>query len=193
MATPRPGRPRCEASRQKILHAALAALDAHGLAGLTVDGIATRAGVGKATIYRWWPNKSAVLMEAFLADMDPRIRFEDTGALRGDLKLQMRRLLDVMHTERGRKMLALITQSHMDPEVHNAFMEQWILPRRAQARAMLQRAIARGELRPDIDLEMAIDTLYGPLWFRLMLGFGDVDGAYADAVAEHVLAGLAPR
>ncbi|MDB5097786.1 MAG: TetR family transcriptional regulator [Cyanobacteria bacterium RYN_339] len=193
MATTKPGRPRCEASRQKILHAALAALDAHGVGGLTVDGIAARAGVGKATIYRWWPNKSAVVMEAFLADMDPRIAFEDTGTLRGDLKVQMRRLLEVIRTQRGQKMLALISQGHADPEIAHAFLERWILPRRAVVRGVLQRGLTRGELRADADLEMAIDALYGPLWFRLLLGFGTVDGAYADALADHVLAGLAPR
>jgi hypothetical protein len=104
----------------------------------------------------------------------------------------MRRLLEVMRTGRGQKMLALIAQGHTDPEIAQAFMERWILPRRAVVRAVLQRGIARGELRADVDLEIAIDALYGPLWFRLLLGFGQVDGNYADALAEHVLVGLAP-
>src|ERR1035437_6643353 len=119
-STCRPGRPRSEASRQKILDAALAALDASGIVGLTVDGIAARAGVSKATIYRWWPNKAAVVMEAFLGAMDPQLACDNTGSVREDVRLQMLRLVDVLCGPRGQKLLALLAHSRTDQDIATA-------------------------------------------------------------------------
>ena len=188
---PAAGRPRSERARRAILKAAGELLDRDGLAAVTVERIAALAGVSKATIYRWWPNKAAVVTDSFLELSAPKIDFIDTGSAQGDLRLQMRRLADLLASPSGRVIAALIGESQADVEVARAFLDHWIAPRRRETRRVLERGVSRGELRAALDLDVAMDALYGPIYYRLLVRHLPLDEGFADALAEQVLHGIA--
>jgi AcrR family transcriptional regulator len=190
--TRRPGRPRSERATAAILRAAGELLDSRGLDGLSVDAIAARAGVSKATIYRWWPNKAAIVMDAVLDVTAPQIPFPDTGSVREDLRRQMRSVVRLFtKTATGRALIALIAQSQHDPVTATALHERFIAPRRTTAGEVLRRGIARGELRPDLDVDTAIDTLYGALYYRLLVSGDPLTPRYVDRVIDHIYPTLA--
>jgi AcrR family transcriptional regulator len=188
------GRPRSESAREAILRAAIELLQSKGFAALSVDAIAARAGVGKATIYRWWPNKAAVVMDAFLADTAPGMPFPDTGSTREDLRRQMRSVIRLFNTPSvGGPFVALIGESQHDPALAAALRERFVASRRAAAKEVLTRGIERGELRSDLDLDIAIDSLYGALYYRLLVSGARLTPRYADAVLDQLYPALTPR
>jgi AcrR family transcriptional regulator len=191
-ACPQPGRPRSERARQAILTAASELLARDGFVAVTVEAIAARAGVSKATIYRWWPNKAAVVTESFLELTSPRITFIPTGSVREDLRLQMQRLAEVLAGPGGQVIAALIAESQSDPVVAEAFLTRWVLVRRRETRAVIEQGIANGELRSDVDPDVVMDALYGPIYFRLLAHHLPLTTAFAEQLADHVLRGLDP-
>jgi AcrR family transcriptional regulator len=184
------GRPRCEVTRKRILEAALESLDEVGFANTTTDLIAERAGASKATIYRWWPTKAALLLEALRDVVAQELPFPDTGDLKEDLCLQLRNFVKLLTGRRGRILKAFLIAAQSDEEVATAFRNVWVIPRRAEAKAVLEKHHREGRMRADTDLELLLDTLYGPLYFRLLAGHGTLSPAYADGIADLVLTGL---
>lgn len=190
--TRRPGRPRSARATAAILQAASELLDSRGIDGLSVDAIAARAAVSKATIYRWWPNKAAIVMDAVLSVTAPQIPFPDTDSVREDLRQQLRAVVRLFTTTAtGRALIALIAQSQHDPVTATALHERFIAPRRTTAGDVLRRGIARGELRPDLDVDTAIDTLYGALYYRLLVSGDPLTPLYVDRVIDHTYPTLA--
>jgi AcrR family transcriptional regulator len=190
--TTRPGRPRSERATAAILRSAGELLDSRGLDALSVDAIAARAGVSKATIYRWWPNKAAIVMDAVLSVTSPQIPFPDTGSVREDLRQQMRSVVRLYTTTAtGLALVALIAQSQHDAVTATALHEGFIAPRRTTAGDVLRRGIDRGELRPDLDVDTAIDTLYGPLYYRLLVSGDPLTPRYVDRLIDHIYPTLA--
>jgi AcrR family transcriptional regulator len=187
------GRPRSEKARRAILGAAGELLERDGFAAVTIESIAEHAGVSKATIYRWWPNKAAVMTESFLELMAPEASSLDTGSAREDLRLRLRDLAHVLAGRSGRFIAALVAESQTDPEVAEALRTHWIAARRRETRTLLRRGIERGELRPDLDLEVAIDALYGPVYWRMLTGYAPLNDAFVDRLTDHVMAGLSAR
>jgi AcrR family transcriptional regulator len=188
------GRPRSETAREAILRSAIELLQSKGFAALSVDAIAAHAGVGKATIYRWWPNKAAVVMDAFLADTAPGMPFPDTGSTREDLRRQMRSVIRLFNTPSvGGPFVALIGESQHDPALAAALRERFVASRRAAAKEVLNRGIERGELRADLDLDITIDSLYGALYYRLLVSGDRLTPRYADAVLDELYPALTPR
>lgn len=185
-----PGRPRSERARRAILAAATELLERDGFAGVTVEAIAARAGVSKATVYRWWPNKAAVVMDGFLSTVSSELPFPRTGSARENLTLHLRALAVALSGGMGRTVAALIAEAQHDPELARALRSRWISVRRAEIKGILERGIAEGELRADLDLEVAVDALYGPVYYRLLAGHLPLGKDFADALAEHVFAGL---
>lgn len=184
------GRPRDEVAKTRILEAALKLLEQTGFANTTCDAIAEKAGASKATIYRWWPNKAAVLMEALREAVALELPLPDTGSLCEDVHLQLRNFVALLTGRRGRIFKAFIAAAQNDPEVAEAFRRVWVKPRRGDAKDLLQRHQERGQLRADADLESVIDLMYGPLYYRTLAGHGAVTAEYADAIAELALDGL---
>src|SRR6185437_13940395 len=185
------GRPRSDATRVAIQRAALALLQKGGWGALSVDAIAAHAGVGRATIYRWWPNKAAVVMDAFLADTAPQMPFPDTGSAREDLRQQMRRVIRLFNLPAVRRpFLALIAESQHDPELAGALRERFIAQRRSAATGVVARGIERGELRSDLDPGIVIDALYGALYYRLLISGQALTAGYADRVVEQLYPAL---
>lgn len=184
------GRPRSERARQAILRAAGELVDRDGVAAVTVEAIAERAGVGKATVYRWWPNKAAVVTDSFLELAAPEIHFMDTGSVCEDIRLQMRALIQILAGQSGRTIAALVAEGQADPEIARTFRAHWTKKRRAETRRVLKRGVERGELRAGLDLEVAMDALYGPIYYRLLVGHAPLEESFADVLADYALRGL---
>jgi AcrR family transcriptional regulator len=188
-----PGRPRSERARRAILKSANELLDGEGFAAVTMEAIAERAGVSKATVYRWWPNRAAVVMDGFLSTVSSEVPFPHTGYAREDIRLHMRRLTEAFGGRIGRTVAALLAEGQADPELADALRSRWLLVRRAEAREILELGIERGELRGGLDPEVAVDVLYGPIYYRLLVGHAPLDDDFADALADHTFAGLGAR
>jgi AcrR family transcriptional regulator len=189
-----PGRPRSEESRQSILRSTLKLLKQHGgLAELSIEGIAADANVGKTTVYRWWPTKAALVADAFSASADEELRFPNTGSVQNDMRLQMRRLIRILRSKRGKVVAALIAGGQSDPELIEAFRDRFLWPRRRQAYQTLRRGIDRGELPAASDLDLILDSLYGPIYLRFLIRHDKLDGSFADEICALVLQGLKRR
>ncbi len=184
------GRPRCEEAHKKILKAAYELLDEVGFMDLTIEGVAARAGVGKPTIYRRWKTKAQLAMDAFLSAVTPEIAFPDTGSVESDFREQMYKIVKLMNSSRGDILASVIGCGQMDDELIGAFRENWLLPRREDAKRIFQRGVERGELRNDVDAEVAIDALYSPLFYRLLLKHLPLTENFVDELVDVVIKGL---
>jgi AcrR family transcriptional regulator len=189
-AAPRRGRPRSEAARTKILAAARALLEERGLPGLTVEGIAARAGVGKPTIYRHWPNAQAVAMDAFLEGSETGEAETGRGLALPALRRQLAGIAAAFASPAGRSTAAMIAAAQNDSELAKVFRNRFIMSSREAGRALMLQAIDEGELRPGADLEVALDVIYAPLFFRLLIGHGPLDRGFTDALLDLALDGL---
>lgn len=182
-----PGRPRSEHSRQAILASTLRMLQESGFADLSIEAIAADAGVGKATIYRWWPTKATLVAEAFSNSADQELRFPDTGSLRTDMTQQMRQLARVFRSRRGRIVAALLGGGQSDAELLEAFRERFMLPRRNEAYETLRRGIRRGEIAEDTDLDLVLDALYGPMYMRFLIRHDSLTDDFVTNICDLVL------
>ncbi len=176
----RPGRPRNEDARRAILKAAIDLLNTEKLPAISADSIAELAGVSKATIYRWWPNKSAIIMEGFLEMIAPHIQFPETPSAMDDLRVQLCRIADVCQGNAGRMLRALVADSQANVELASEMRAHYFSVRRADARRVIERGIATGEFRPDLDIGAAIDCLYGPIMYRIMINSHPPNAAFVN-------------
>lgn len=191
----RRGRPRSERAQQAILSAAAHLLLERGLEAVSMDAVAERAGVSKATIYRWWPTKETLALDALYQEWtDTRSRPTDTGSLRGDLlALLLPWVSRVGDRPYGRVIGALITEAHTDPAFGQMYRERFVEPRREQVRAILHRAAERHEIPADSNVETAVDLLYGPLYHRLLHGHAPLSAEFVRDVVGIVVNGLTAR
>lgn len=187
-----PGRPRCHETAQTILRVTLELLRSQGLGAFTIEGVAHAAGVGKATVYRWWPTRGALAVDAFCAGVAPQLSFPDTGSLRGDFEAQMQKVIAEMNGPDGNVLRSILAVAQMDEEVAEAFRTRWLERRRAEGREALGRAMARGELAHDLDPEFFFDLLYSPLYLRLMVRHQPLTQEFAERILDVCLAGLQP-
>src|SRR3954462_8775313 len=185
------GRPRSEVSRQRILDAALETLQISGFTCSTTDLIAERAGASKATIYRWWPTKASLLAEALRESVAEELPFPETGDLATDIELQLQNFIGLLNGRLGKAFKAFVGAAQSDPEVAAAFLEEWVKPRRKEAKTVLERYKMNDQIAPDIDLDFVLDLLYGPLYFRLLSGHGALTPEYAKQITGFALNGLA--
>jgi AcrR family transcriptional regulator len=185
-----PGRPRSEHARHAILGSTLKLLEETGFPDLSIEAVAADADVGKATVYRWWPSKAALVADAFLSSSEQELRFPDTGSVRTDMSVQMHQLVRVLRGRRGRIVAALIAGGQSDPELLQAFRERFIKPRRREAYETLRRGISRGELPPDLDLDLVLDSLYGAIYMRFLIGHISLTHTFIDHLCAMVLDGV---
>jgi AcrR family transcriptional regulator len=176
--------------RRRILKAALSLMDEVAFAQVTAEAIAGRAGASKATVYRWWPNKAAVVIEAFREAIAPDLPLRDTGSLREDLTSQVRNFARMLSGRGGRMLRSFIVAARSDTDVAAAFRSIWSDPRRAEAKEMLRQKQANGQLRKDADLDLVLDSLYGPLYYRFLVKNEPPSQKYAQALAALVIQGL---
>ena len=185
-----PGRPRSEQSRRAILRSTLKLLQKKGgFPDLGIEAIAADANVSKATVYRWWPSKAALVADAFAESSEQELQFPDTGSVVGDMSLQMRRLIRIFRSDRGKIVAALLAAGQSDPELIRAFRERFLWPRRLQAYNTLQRGIDRGELPRSTDKDLVLDSLYGPIYMRFLIRHDELSDDFADQLCALVLNG----
>jgi AcrR family transcriptional regulator len=187
------GRPREERADSAILDATLRLIAERGLGELRIDDVAERAQVGKATIYRRYRSKDE-LVGAAVTSLVSEIAIPDTGSTEDDLRQLMRNAVRVYRGSlEARLMPGLVEAMSRDPELAAAVRTGFLKRRRAALAALLERGIERGDLRRDLDIELALDVLAGPLFYRLLVTGGRIDNKLADGVAELILRGFAPR
>ena len=187
----RPGRPRSEQSRAAVLRATSELLHEVGMRAMTTEEIASRSGTSKATIYKWWPNKYAVAVDAFLSEIMAEAGDPESGSAVEDLRIVLRGLLHFYAGASGRVFAQLIGEAQFDPAILKVLEEHLVAPRRDLMRAIWDRGVAHGDLRADIDANVAIDMMVGPVLYRHLLGHGPLDDATADAIVATAMRGLA--
>lgn len=177
---------RSRRAESAILESTIALLAELGFGGLTIDGIAARAGVGKATIYRHWSSKAEVAVEAFRSFIPP-LDDPDTGSLADDVRSVVHQIVDgLSHSPLAGTLPSLVEAAERDPEVERLFKE-FGGTRRAVLQGILTRAAERGELREGLDHDVAIDLLVGPIFTRRLVSRAPVTRKHADAVLDLVL------
>lgn len=173
-----------------MLRAALDLVLEVGFRGVSVEGIAAKTGVGKTTVYRRWPNKAAVVMEAFVGLLGPASRFPENESATESLRLQMQITAKAFRGRLGALVRALLAEAQFDPELAKAFHEKWTIPRRKLVHEILEKASKQGEVRKDLDLEAATDAFYGPIYYRLLMGPGHISEMYVDRIFSQAMNGL---
>ena len=188
------GRPRSRQAHQAILAAAGELLLARGLSAVSMDAVAEQAGVSKATIYRWWPSKETLALDALYTEWDAvRPQPRDTGSLRGDLLSLLRPWARLAGGKPyGRVLAALLAEAQTDPAFAAEYRRRVLEPRRDQARALFARAVERGEIPANLKVDVALDLIYGAVYHRLLQGHGPLNDRFVRDVVELALAGIQP-
>jgi AcrR family transcriptional regulator len=185
------GRPRSATAHDAILKAALRLVKARGFRAVSVNEIAAAAGVGKMTIYRHWPNKAALVMDSLLVLIGKETAFPRAASALESLRAQLDLQVAFFRSSRGNLIRSLVAEAQSDPELASAFRERWLTPRRADVRSTIEAAIEEGSLRQDLDIDAAIDLLYGSLYYRLLLASGPLNGDFLHHVFRQFLEGHA--
>ncbi|MEU7026623.1 TetR/AcrR family transcriptional regulator [Streptomyces sp. SBR177] len=180
-----------------ILEAALDMARESGLAKMSIEGIAARAGVGKRTIYRWWPSKGAVVLDAWAGELAARLHERlaapHTGDFEADLKLMIKDAWIGTIGETREVYASIIAEAQHDPELAAELRKRLIAPATALVSERIRRAQADGQVAADIDPQRAIELIYAQLYYRLLVAGLPTDEAYVEDVADLALRGLRPR
>lgn len=180
------GRPPSAAARRKALQAARDILLGEGFGRLTIEAVAAKSGISKPTIYRNWTNAGELAMAALMAD--PTERGSGAGRdLATSLRSQMRALVTAFATTRGRQIALTLAASDPDSEMAKAFRNRVILSSREAGRGLIVEAVARGEIPELADLEIVLDMIYAPVFYRLLVGHLPLDLAFADSLVVRAL------
>jgi AcrR family transcriptional regulator len=164
------GRPRSLMGRQKILHAAFALMSERGYEGLTFEAIAQASGSAKTTIYRWWPTKAQLAVEAFFETTREALALPDTGDAATDFRQQITDLADLLRDDKGRVFASMLGGARNDLVLAQALGEKWLQPRRIWGQMRLQKAMDLKLCRDGVDLDAALGLLYGPVYTPLLFG-----------------------
>lgn len=190
-AKPGRGRPRSEVSHEAILSAVLDLLRKEGYQGITIEGVARHAGVGKQTIYRWWRCRAEIVLEAYANHAASKVPVPDSGEVRADLETFLSTAFCRLNKVTGGIMRGLMADAVLDADFGGILRDVFLLRRRQALSEILRRGVARGELRTDVDLDVVIDLISGAMWFRLMVQHGKLDVTFARELAKLVLGGAA--
>lgn len=183
------GRPRSADATKAVRAAALALAYEGGVHHATAVRISERSGVAKTTLYRRWPNAAAIVMDAFLDEVSPLIRYRRKADVRATFVAAIKELARALRGPRGDLLRHLLGAAQSDAQLQQAFWNQWIAPRREQAKAVIAEAKALGQLRDDADEDVLIDTLFGAVYYRLMIPYAEISGAYVQALVKQVFSG----
>lgn len=186
-----PGRPRSENAHRSILRSTLKLLRRRGYGDLSIEAIAADAGVGKATVYRRWPTKGALIVDAFAFSIEDELHFLDSGSVYRDMSVQMNEFVRLLQSPRGCIVAAVIAAGQSDPELMEAFRRRFLRIRRQEAYKTLRRGIERGELPRRLDLDLVLDMLYGAIYMRFLIRHDDLSEAYVNNVCRLALDGAA--
>lgn len=184
------GRPRDPGIDRRVLQSAAKLVLHHGLRNVSIDVIAAKAEVGRMAIYRRWPNKAAIVMDAFVARVDHTTLFAPAANYLDSIRLQMRTMARAFRGKDGALLRILLAEAQHCPDVAEALRERWTMPRRTMAIAYFEQGIRGGWLRPEVDPDTLIDLLYAPLYYRLQMGIGPLTDTYVDRLFEHAMWGV---
>jgi AcrR family transcriptional regulator len=184
------GRPRDAAAHAAVLTAAAELLDQGGLPAVTIETVSARSGVSKPTIYRYWPNRTAVAIEAFAQHMAGHVPLASTGDPRRDLAEQVRRVAAFYQTQAGTVFAQLLAATVTDPQAAERLRDRFLGARRADVTRLWQRAVDLGQARPGIGADIAIDILFSPIVYRLLVGHAPFGPDEAAQFADAALSGL---
>jgi AcrR family transcriptional regulator len=182
--------PRVVLSRERVLTATLDLLTEAGLGGLTIDDVSKRSGVAKTTIYRHWPNRNALIVDACLRMTDGDDEPPDTGSLEGDVRAILTNLAELLVTARWSSILpSIVDAAERDPEIAEVHsrLQRW---HAAPLRAALERAALSGEIPPEADLSAIAAALRGPLYYRRWFSRDPIDDSFVNLIVQSVLAGV---
>ncbi|MBY5458941.1 TetR/AcrR family transcriptional regulator [Rhizobium leguminosarum] len=185
------GRPPSAAAQRSALEAAHEILMAEGFGRMTIEAVAARSGVGKPTIYRSWANAQELAMAALLVNRLPEAEVGG-GTAQAALGAQMSGLVTAFASTRGRQITMALAAADPESEFTKAFRNQVILSSRNAGRVILEEALARGEIVPPLDMEALLDMIYGPVFFRLLVGHRPVSPEFGDAIVRTALRAVAP-
>jgi AcrR family transcriptional regulator len=192
--TSRPrGRPRDMTAHASILRAAAEILEEGGVTALTMEGVAQRAGVGKPTVYRSWRNAQELAMAALIETQKAVPATRATGSALDDLRLQLRKVAAVFASRTGRNMAMMVAAADVETEISKVFRTHFILARREEGRALLTKAVQQNAVRGDIDFDAALDLIYGPLFYRLLVGHQPLTAEFTDTLLALAVEGIAAR
>lgn len=189
----RPGRPRSSKAELKILSATRELLAEGGVRDLTVEGVASRAGVAKTTIYRRWRSKHELALAVLIDMVEQVVAVPDLHDTRAELTAFVNGAITILgSTLMGRVMQGLVSDLAAEPDLAEAFRERVVAVREAEVRRLVQRGVERGDMRPDTDPELAHELLFGPVYYRLLLSGRVLDRALAERVVAAVLSAFGP-
>jgi AcrR family transcriptional regulator len=184
------GRPRSEKTKEAILTAAYDLLLENGFGSVTIEKIAEKAGISKATIYKWWPNKAAVVVDGFLNAANIKVPMPDTGSTIKDMLIQVNNFVKFLMSREGNVITEIIAEGQYDPKVAETYRTIYFKPRRNITRQILERGISRGELRKDLNIEVSIDLIWGPVFYRLLITGEVIDSTFVEGLVNYVLEGI---
>ncbi|MCY9539918.1 TetR/AcrR family transcriptional regulator [Paenibacillus alvei] len=184
------GRPRNVEAQKSILSASYDLLLENGFEAVTVDKIADRAQVSKATIYKWWPNKAAVVMDGFLYAATARLPVPDTGSTFQDIQIHATNLARFLTSREGTIITELLGEGQFDSGLAEAYRARFFRPRRLEARGILEKGVQRGELKKNLDIDICIDLLYGPIFYRLLVTGDTLDESYVQSLVANAFEGI---
>ncbi|MGH2707045.1 MAG: TetR/AcrR family transcriptional regulator [Actinomycetota bacterium] len=182
-----PGRPRNREAERAILEATCSLIGERGIGGVSMVKVAIRSGASKSTIYRRWPSRGDLIREVFAAFARHKVPIPDTGTIRGDLVSLLASIIRVYATTPGGPILPeILAESHRSSELAEAMKEFWI-SRRQTVFDVLAGGVSRGELLPDIDYELAVELLVGPIYYRFLISRLPLAPEQAEVIVDAVL------
>ena len=186
------GRPRSEPARRAILAAAREMIEQGGPLAITMEGVAARAGVGKPTIYRYWNDRYELAMAALMAASGEWAAPSPSKSPLAALRAQLEAMAALFASGTGRHVAALLSAGYAETELSKAFRSHFVQARRDEGRALLRRAAEAGQIRADVDLELVLDLVYGPIFYRLTMGHAPVDTRLVGALIDQLVRGIGP-
>jgi len=184
------GRPpgKAATAHDAILDAVCDLLRDKSVRDVTIEEVAKRAGVGKPTIYRWWPSKAALVMDMFEERVAPQFRVSDADTAEATIRRNVTVLIRLLNGFFGKVSAEIIAEGQSEPDVLREYRERYVLRRRAVSHEMIQRAKASGEFREDIDPQLLIDMIYAPIYYRLLVRHQKLDKRFGDGLVDSVMA-----
>ena len=186
MTTRSPGRPRSESARRAILGATTELIERDGYGRVTMESIARRAGVSKQTVYRWWPTKAAILLEALNEGAAAISPLRDTGSFETDLRTFLRSTV-AGAGRNGRLLAALMAEAQFDEDLAEAFRTGFLARRRQVLGELLERGRNGGELAATADTDFLVELVFATLWYRILAQNRPLNRAFADRLTHSVL------
>ncbi len=185
------GRTRDDRARLRILDAAFELVGADGPGAVTINSIAAEAGVAKQTIYRWWPSRTAVVLDALVHSTIKATPFRESDDIRHDFERHLAAVIKLFNSPTGAIVRELVADAQADDVIAEEFRTRFWEPRRELSAARLRAGQEEGTVRADLDVELVLDAVYGPLWLRLLIGHRPMRAADAAGIVNAVWPGIA--